>query len=304
MRHEDMLMTSKSSLPEHTTALRAMPEQTLGERVQMRLTKLGKKQSWLASELGWKSSSQISRWVTDGVIPRGDVLVRLPALLECDANWLLNGGEEAVGAEPRLDYVARRLTELLQELDRGVGLLSSLQSKAHEFSISPENLKHSFLAAIQRYNDLTVERYCGLNHETVRQYRKVWPQRGPTRATTKKMIAMIEIHEEILEEESIVTGKTLPPRAAGLIAVAEEQQADPAFVKKYPKLGWISVADGVAKAWRNLDLMTIHDEFAWLGYKRAHHFDPEEASQVTPEDVGLDMTHVLPGAAEHAGSND
>lgn len=205
-----------------------------------------------------------------------------------------------------VEYVAGRLSDLVEDLARITGQSSARQPKPNpgEQPVGPEDLKSRFLAAIADYSDLEVEQHCGLNHETVRQYKKEWPARGPNRASSDKMQAMIEIHEALLEAESIVTGGEIPPRTAGLITLAEALQEDPNFVKEYPKLGWISIADVVAKYWRDLDLLTIHDEFAWLGYKRAHHFDPETASRVTPEDIGLDMDDIFPGDSEQTGSDE
>ena len=101
---------------------------------------------------------------------------------------------------------------------------------------------------------------------------------------------MIERHEAIIKEDAILSGEKLPTEAAGLIEFAEDRHSVTAFVEKHPKLGWIYLADELAKAARSLDRMTIYDEFMWLGYKRAHHFDPKTASRVTPEDVGIDVS--------------
>ena len=71
------------------------------------------------------------------------------------------------------------------------------------------------------------------------------------------------------------------------------QTGDPdartSLAEKHPKLGWISLADEMAKAARKLGDMTIYDELVWLGYKVGTHFDPKTASRVTLEDVELDV---------------
>ena len=202
-------------------------------------------------------------------------------------------------------FVAGRVSALLEELVPITEKSSTQRPKftAAERPLEGEDLKHRFLAAIEPYNDLDVERFCGLNHETVRQYKAEWPAR-PSQASREKMALMIRIQEANLKEDAIVTGKQIPPQAAFLMTIAEGYKEDPAFFKKHPKLGWISVADGVAKVWRDLGLMSIHDEFAWLGYRRAHFYDPETASPVTPEDVGLNMDHLLPDDVEQAISDE
>ena len=127
--------------------------------------------------------------------------------------------------------------------------------------------------------------------------------RGPNKATTEKILVMITRHEAILKEDAILSGEALPPEAAGLIRFAEHRESMPAFVEKYPKLGWIYLADELAKAARKRERMTIYDEFMWLGYKRAHRFDPETASKVTTEDVEIDVGEFFNDLDEQADSN-
>ncbi len=249
----------------------------------------------MAQELEIREAT-VSAWIKHGTIPEGDQLLRLPVILGCDAHWLLTG-ETPKGVE----YVARRLSELADELARITGYPPAYQAdqeaemmpkgqKADRMPQGPEGLKKRFLAAIHGFTDLEVEEICGINHETVRQWRKSGgPVRTPNRESTKKILVMIASHEAIMREDAILSGEKLPPEAAGLIEFAEDRRDVPAFVKKYPKLGWIYLADELAKAARNLNRMTIYDEFMWLGYKRAHHFDPETASRVTPEDVGINV---------------
>ena len=114
---------------------------------------------------------------------------------------------------------------------------------------------------------------------------------------------MITRYEAILKEDSILTGENLPPEAAGLIKFAEDRERMPAFVEEHPTLGWIYLADELAKAARKRDRMTIYDEFMWLGYKSAHRFDPETASRVTPEDVGIDVDKFFKDLDEPSDSN-
>ncbi len=278
----------------------------LGARIQKAIdTAAGMSQTKLAGCLG-TTSQVVNAWIKKGVVPEGRFLVRIPQILKCDANWLLNGRE--LGREgPSLDYVAGRLAELLKDLNRDVGAPSARapQPKSHQMPQSPGALRARFLSAIHGFTDLQVEEICGINHETVRQYRRDdWPERGPNRASTAKILAMIERHEVILKEDAILSGKKLPTEAAGLIEFAEDRHSVPAFVEKHPKLGWIYLADELAKAARSLDRMTIYDEFMWLGYKRAHHFDPETASRVTPEDVGIDVPKFFETLDGPADSNE
>ena len=191
-----------------------------------------------------------------------------------------------------VDYVARRLAELVDELARitEASAAPAPKPKVDRMPQGSEALRERFLAAISEFTDLQVEDICGINHETVRQYRGGdWPERGPNRASVAKILAMIKRYEAILEESSIVAREKLPPQAAGLIKLAEFLQEEPSFAEKHPKLGWISLADEMAKAARKLGDMTIYDELVWLGYKVGTHFDPKTASRVTLEDVELDM---------------
>ena len=209
-----------------------------------------------------------------------------------------------------VDYVAGRLSDLIHDLSQITGRTVAPEPNGSESPIDPdgplgpETLKHRFLSAIADYSDLKVQEFCGLNHETVRQYRQGdWPERGPNRASTEKLRAMIEVHEAVLKEQSLLSGEVLPQFAAGLITLAEDQRDDPEFVKQWPDLGWISLADELANTWRELQHMTIYDELVWLGYKRAHGFDPETASRVTPEDVGLERTELLAAVVRCADSD-
>ena len=192
-----------------------------------------------------------------------------------------------------VDYVAGRLADLVDELARitEASAAPAPKPKVDRMPQGSEALRERFLAAISEFTDLQVEDICGINHETVRQYRGGdWPERGPNRASVVKILAMIKRYEAILEESSIVAREKLPPQAAGLIKLAEFLQKEPSFAEKHPRLGWISFADEMAKAARKLGDMTIYDELVWLGYKVATHFDPKTASRVTLEDVELDMS--------------
>ena len=197
-------------------------------------------------------------------------------------------------------YVTDRLSALVDELAQVTkqSQAPGPNPRAGDEPVGPETLRERFLAAIHPYNALEVERFCGLNHETVRQYKKEWPERGPTEATKEKMRVMIHISDAMDLQDSIIKDKKVPPRANGLITIAEGLRADPEIVKKGPNLGWITVADAFADLWRDMNLRTIIDEFAWLGYKRGLHYDPDTASKLTPEDVALELDDTLPGDAE------
>ena len=90
----------------------------------------------------------------------------------------------------------------------------------------PESLRRRFLAAISDYSDLEVERLCGLNHETIRQYRQgQWPDRGPNASTEAKIERFLELHERRRTAAAIDEGE-LPPLIEGLFAFAEEWEQD------------------------------------------------------------------------------
>lgn len=268
-----------------------------------------KSQRDVAQELEIREAT-VSAWIKHGTIPEGDQLLRLPVILECDAHWLLTG-EQPKGVE----YVARRLSEIVDELARNTGYPLAYQASPQADWIpkgqnrdrmpqGPEAIKKRFLAAIHGFTDLEVEEICGINHETVRQWRKGdGPVRAPNRESTKKILVMIATHEAVMRENAILSGEKLPPEAAGLIEFAEDRRDVAAFVEKYPKLGWIYLADELAKTARDLNRMTIYDEFMWLGYKRAHNFDPDTASRVTPEDVGIDVPKFFENLGEDGDLN-
>ena len=211
-----------------------------------------------------------------------------------------------------VEYVADRLAELVDDLGRISGRAAPMLSEGKEASTNdpgvgqtgPEALKLRFLAAISQFTDLQVEELCGLNHESVRQYRAEWPRRGPNRASTKKMHAMIERHEAILEENAIIAREKIPENAAGLIKMAEYLQNHPSFSKKHPNLGWISFADAMARHFRDLGEMSIYDELVWLGYKIGVKFDPGTASRVTLEDADFDVSQFLGAGRSSAGSDE
>ncbi len=151
----------------------------------------------------------------------------------------------------------------------------------------PESLRRRFLSAISEYSDLEVERMCGLNHETVRQYRQgQWPSRGPNSSTEGKIERFLELHERRRTAAATDEGE-LPALIEGLIAFAEEWENDREFRERDPKQGWISITEDAIRQLRQLKLVRYDEEIAWLAYKRAVGYDPEGA-----DEVGLDDLHM------------
>jgi hypothetical protein len=151
----------------------------------------------------------------------------------------------------------------------------------------PESLRRRFLSAISEYSDLEIERMCGLNHETVRQYRGgQWPSRGPNSSTAGKLARFLALHEQRRTAAATEEGH-LPALIEGLIAFSEEWENDQEFRERYPKQGWISITDDAIQKLRELDLVQYDDEIAWLAYKRAVGYQFESADKVGIGDLGL-----------------
>ena len=187
------------------------------------------------------------------------------------------------GAEVPPDEAARQIAAirriLLESKPPGRGGL--------EVPHDPESLRRRFIAAISDYSDLEVERICRLNHETIRQYRQgQWPERGPNASTEAKMERFLELHERRRTAAATDEGE-LPPLIEGLFAFAEEWARDQEFRGRYPNHGWISITDDAVRKLRELGLVRYDDEIAWLAYKRAAGYDPENADEVGLDDLGL-----------------
>jgi len=153
----------------------------------------------------------------------------------------------------------------------------------------PESLRRRFLSAVSEYSDLEVERICGLNHETVRQYRQgQWPGRGPNSSTEGKIERFLDLHERRRTAAATDKGE-LPALIEGLIAFSEEWQNDQEFRERYPKHGWISITEDAIRQLRQLKLVRYDEEIAWLAYKRAVGYDPESADEVGLDDLGMSI---------------
>ena len=162
----------------------------------------------------------------------------------------------------------------------------------------PESLRRRFLAAISDYSDLEVERICGLNHETIRQYRQgQWPERGPNASTEAKIELFLELHERRRTAAATDEGE-LPPVIEGLVAFAEQWEQDEEFRERYPNHGWISITEDAIRRLRELELVRYDDEIAWLAYKRAIGYDPENADEVGLHDLGMNIDPFISGASE------
>ena len=183
------------------------------------------------------------------------------------------------------DTAEQKLSAIREILSMADGPVGTPLTAPHD----PESLRRRFLASIDDYSDLEVERICGLNHETVRQYRQgQWPKHGPNASTESKMERFLELHEQRRTTAATDQGQ-LPPLVEGLISFAEEWEQDQAFRDRYPELGWISLADDAMRQLRALGLVRYDDEIAWLAYKRAVRYDRTASSEVGLEDLGLNI---------------
>ncbi len=199
---------------------------------------------------------------------------------------------EDLSAEVAPDEAARQLAAirriLLESNSAGQGRV--------EVPHDPESLRRRFIAAISDYSDLEVERICGLNHETIRQYRHgQWPDRGPNASTEAKIERFLELHERRRTAAATEEGE-LPPLIEGLFAFAEEWAQDQEFRERYPNHGWISITEDAIRKLRELGLVRYDDEIAWLAYKRAAGYDPESADEVGLDDVGLNIDPFISSA--------
>ena len=163
----------------------------------------------------------------------------------------------------------------------------------------PESLRLRFLSAISEYSDLQVERICSLNHETVRQYRQgQWPTRGPNASTEGKIERFLELHERRRTAAATDEGE-LPALVEGLIAFAEEWENDQEFRERYPKHGWISITEDAIRQLRQLQLVRYDDEIAWLAYKRAVRYQPENSDKVGLDDLDMSIDPFVSRASQY-----
>ena len=193
--------------------------------------------------------------------------------------------DDLSGAQVAPDEAERQLAAI-----RRILLESEPTGQARsEVPHDPESLRRRFLAAISDYSDLEVERICGLNHETIRQYRQgQWPDRGPNASTKAKIERFLELHERRRTAAATDDGE-LPPLIEGLFAFAEEWEQDQEFRERYPNHGWISITEDAIRRLRELKLVRYDDEIAWLAYKRAAGYDPESADEVGLDDLGMSI---------------
>ena len=193
--------------------------------------------------------------------------------------------DDLSGAQVAPDEAERQLAAI-----RRILLESEPTGQARsEVPHDPESLRRRFLAAISDYSDLEVERICGLNHETIRQYRQgQWPDRGPNASTKAKIERFLELHEQRRTAAATDDGE-LPPLIEGLFAFAEEWEQDQEFRERYPNHGWISITEDAIRRLRELKLVRYDDVIAWLAYKRAAGYDPESADEVGLDDLGISI---------------
>ena len=197
------------------------------------------------------------------------------------------------GAFTQTGEAERKLSAIREIVSGSDGPIANQFVAPHD----PESLRRRFLASIHDYSDLEVERICGLNHETVRQYRQgQWPKRGPNASTEGKMERFLELHEQRRTAAATDHGE-LPPLVEGLISFAEEWERDQDFRDRYPRLGWISIAEDAMLKLRSLGLVRYDDEIAWLAYKRGTRYDPETCDDVGLEDLGLSVEPFVQGGA-------
>jgi len=212
--------------------------------------------------------------------------------------------EDLRGAQLSSDGAERQLAEiraiLLESNPPGQGRPGGGASGqgGPEAPHDPESLRRRFLSAISEYSDLEVERICGLNHETVRQYRQgQWPSRGPNSSTEGKMGRFLDLHERRRTAAATDEGQ-LPALIEGLIAFAEEWENDQEFRERYPKQGWISITEDAIRQLRQLKLVRYDEEIAWLAYKRAVGYDPESSDEVGLDDLGMGIDPFVSRASE------
>jgi len=104
------------------------------ERLRQVLADRGMSQADLARELG-VGEATVSEWFTRGRVPSGDVLLRLPAVLEVNGHWLLTGegprelpwsGEDLYvrGAADAVAQMRRHLDEVARRYGAAPGLRS------------------------------------------------------------------------------------------------------------------------------------------------------------------------------------
>ena len=78
-----------------------------------------------------------------------------------------------------------------------------------------------------------------------------------------------------------------------MIAFAEQWESDQEFRDRYPKHGWISITEDAIRRLRQLDLVRYDDEIAWLAYKRAVGYAPEDADEVGLDDLDMSIDPFL-----------
>ena len=202
--------------------------------------------------------------------------------------------DEVADAEVPPDEATRQLAAIRRILLDSKPPSPGLSEVPHD----PESMRRRFIAAISDYSDLEVERICGLNHETTRQYRHgQWPERGPNASTEAKIERFLELHERRRTAAATDEGE-LPPLIEGLFAFAEEWARDEEFRERYPNQGWISITEDAIRKLRELGLVRYDDEIAWLAYKRGAGYAPESADEVGLDDVGLTIDPFISRASQ------
>ena len=211
--------------------------------------------------------------------------------------------EDLGGAQLSPDEAERQLAEiraiLLESKPPGQGRSEDQTGQGLlEVPHDPESLRRRFLSAISEYSDLEIERICGLNHETVRQYRQgQWPSRGPNSSTEGKIGRFLDLHERRRTAAATDEGE-LPALIEGLIAFAEEWENDQEFRERYPNHGWISITEDAIRQLRQLKLVRYDEEIAWLAYKRAVGYAPENADEVGLDDLGMSIDPFVSRASQ------
>jgi transcriptional regulator with XRE-family HTH domain len=202
--------------------------------------------------------------------------------------------DDLTGAQLPNDEAERQLAAIRRILQESKSPSQAPSEVPHD----PESLRRRFLAAISDYSDLEVERICGLNHETIRQYRQgQWPDRGPNASTETKIERFLELHERRRTAAATDEGE-LPPLIEGLFAFAEQWEQDQEFREQYPNHGWISITEDAIGRLRELKLVRYDDEIAWLAYKRAIGYDPENADEVGLDDLGMSIDPFISSASD------
>jgi transcriptional regulator with XRE-family HTH domain len=90
------------------------------ERLRLCLDERDFKQADLARELGIGVAT-VSEWFTRGRVPGGDVVLRLPTVLQVNGHWLLTGEGPMEATSDGDDLYRKGVKDALAHMSRGLG---------------------------------------------------------------------------------------------------------------------------------------------------------------------------------------